>query len=169
MTNVVTISGNLVADPDLRFTDKGVPLCRFRLANTERKRDASTGEWRDGDTLFISVTCWRWVAEHAAASLTRGSGVVITGRLESRSYEKDGVMHTVVEIAAADVAADLSRATVHIKRAERTADRRPPTDAFATPVDGAGAADGPVHADDAASATREAAVAGATDVVGASR
>src|SRR5271166_5323221 len=87
----ITIAGNLVDDPELRFTPAGQPVARFRVASTPRFRDNSTGEWKDGDSLFLTCNVWRQAAENVAESLTRGTRVIVSGRLRQRSYEtKEG-------------------------------------------------------------------------------
>ncbi len=83
----ITIAGNLVDDPELRFTPAGQPVARFRVASTPRFRDNSTGEWKDGDSLFLTCNVWRQAAENVAESLTRGMRVIVSGRLRQRSYE----------------------------------------------------------------------------------
>jgi single-strand DNA-binding protein len=81
----ITIAGNLVDDPELRFTPSGQPVARFRVASTPRFRDSTTGEWKDGDSLFLTCNVWRQAAENVAESLTRGTRVIVSGRLRQRS------------------------------------------------------------------------------------
>ena len=83
----LTVTGNLVDDPELRFTPSGVPVARFRIASTSRYRDNATGEWKDGDTLFLTCQVWRQAAENVAESLQKGMRAIVTGRLRQRSYE----------------------------------------------------------------------------------
>ena len=117
----ITIAGNLVDDPELRFTPAGQAVARFRVASTPRFRDNTTGEWKDGDSLFLTCNVWRQAAENAAESLTRGMRVIVSGRLRQRSYEtKEGEKRTVYEIEADEVAASLQRATVKVTKAVRT-------------------------------------------------
>ncbi|HEY5050036.1 MAG TPA: single-stranded DNA-binding protein, partial [Acidothermaceae bacterium] len=93
----VTVVGNLVAEPRLAFTNDGQAVASFRLASTPRRFDRATGEWKDGDTLFTSVTCWRALAENVSASLKKGSSVIVLGRLSVRPYEtRDGAQRQSV-------------------------------------------------------------------------
>ena len=92
---VITIIGNLTADPELRFTPSGAAVASFTVASTPRQFDRQSNEWRDGETLFMRCSIWRDPAENVAESLTRGMRVIVNGRIKSRSYEKDGVKHTV--------------------------------------------------------------------------
>jgi single-strand DNA-binding protein len=116
----VTVVGNLVAEPRLSFTKDGQAVASFRLASTPRRFDRSAGEWRDGDTLFTSVTCWRALAENVSASLKKGSSVIVLGRLSVRPYEtKDGDKRQSVDIDAIAVGTDLGRVITVIKRVER--------------------------------------------------
>jgi single-strand DNA-binding protein len=103
----ITLSGNLVADPELRYTPTGTPVANFRVASTARVK---TGEgWKDGDTLFLTANCWRDLAERVAESAGRGDRVIITGRLRQRSYEsREGGKVTVTEIEANDVGVSVS-------------------------------------------------------------
>ena len=97
----MTLVGNLVDDPELRFTPAGQPVARFRIASTPRYRDSKTGEWKDGDPLFLTCQVWRQAAENAAESLTRGTRAIVTGKLRQRSYEtKEGEKRTVYELEA---------------------------------------------------------------------
>ncbi|MFZ0189283.1 MAG: single-stranded DNA-binding protein, partial [Streptosporangiaceae bacterium] len=92
----ITIAGNLVDDPELRFTPAGQPVAKFRVASTPRYLDKNTNEWKDGDSLFLSCNVWRQAAENVAESLTRGMRVIVSGRLRQRSYEtKEGEKRTV--------------------------------------------------------------------------
>src|SRR5580704_15863143 len=95
----ITLCGNLVDDPELRFTPAGQPVAKFRIASTPRFLDKASGEWKDGDSLFLTCQVWRQAAEHAAESLTRGMRVIVQGRLKQRSYEtKEGEKRTVYEV-----------------------------------------------------------------------
>ena len=117
----VTVVGNLVADPRLAETKDGQAVASFRLASTPRRFDRATGEWRDGDTLFTSVTCWRALAENVYMSLKKGASVIVIGRLSVRPYEtKDGDKRQSVDIDAMAVGPELGRATTIIKRVERS-------------------------------------------------
>jgi single-strand DNA-binding protein len=116
----LTITGNLVDDPELRFTPSGQPVAKFRIASTPRFYDKASGEWRDGDSLFLTVNVWRQAAENVAESLTRGSRAIVTGRLRQRSYETNqGEKRTVYEIEADEVGASLRNASAKITRATR--------------------------------------------------
>ena len=117
----ITITGNLVDDPELRFTPTGQPVARFRVASTPRFRDNATGEWKDGDSLFLTCNVWRQAAEHVAESLTRGMRVIVSGRLRQRSYEtKEGEKRTVYEVEADDVGPSLRNASAKVTRAVRS-------------------------------------------------
>src|SRR6516162_1067987 len=117
----ITITGNLVDDPELRFTPAGQPVARFRVASTPRFRDNATGEWKDGDSLFLTCNVWRQAAENAAESLTRGMRVIVSGRLRQRSYEtKEGEKRTVYEIEVDDVGPSLRNASAKVNRAARS-------------------------------------------------
>jgi single-strand DNA-binding protein len=117
----LTITGNLVDDPELRFTPAGQPVAKFRVASTPRYRDGKTGEWKDGEALFLSCVAWRQLAENVAESLTRGARVIVTGRLQQRSYEtKEGDKRTVYELQADEVGPSLRTATAKVTKATRT-------------------------------------------------
>jgi single-strand DNA-binding protein len=117
----VTVVGNLVAEPRLAYTKDGQAVASFRLASTPRKFDRAAGVWKDGDTLFTSVTCWRALAENVSMSLKKGTSVIVLGRLSVRPYEtKDGDRRQSVDIDAVAVGPDLGRATTIVKRLERT-------------------------------------------------
>ena len=119
MSNNVTLIGNLVDDPELRFTPSGVAMAKIRLAVNRRWRDRQSGEWQE-DTSFFSGTCWREQAEQVAESLGKGARVVVTGRLEQRSWETDnGEKRSVVEIAADEVGPSLRWATCTVSKNER--------------------------------------------------
>ncbi len=117
----ITIAGNLVDDPELRFTPAGQPVARFRVASTPRFRDNSTGEWKDGDSLFLTCNVWRQAAENVAESLQRGMRVIVSGRLRQRSYEtKEGEKRTVYEIEVDDVGPSLRNASAKVNRVARS-------------------------------------------------
>jgi single-strand DNA-binding protein len=117
----ITIAGNLVDDPELRFTPAGQPVARFRVASTPRFRDNSTGEWKDGDSLFLTCNVWRQAAENVAESLTRGMRVLVSGRLRQRSYEtKEGEKRTVYEVEVDDVGPSLRNASAKVNRVARS-------------------------------------------------
>ena len=117
----ITIAGNLVDDPELRFTPAGQPVARFRVASTPRFRDNATGEWKDGDSLFLTCNVWRQAAENVAESLTRGMRVIVSGRLRQRSYEtKEGEKRTVYEVEVDDVGPSLRNASAKVNRVTRS-------------------------------------------------
>jgi len=117
---ITTVVGNLTADPDLRFTPSGAAVVNFTVASTPRMFDRESGEWRDGDALFMRCTIWRQPAEHAAESLTRGMRVVVQGRLRQRSYEtRDGDKRTVVELEVNEIGPSLRYATAKVTKASR--------------------------------------------------
>ena len=116
----ITVVGNLVADPELRFTSAGQPVATFRIASTPRLRDAASGEWKDGDSLFLTCNVWRQAAENVAESLQRGMRVIVTGRLKQRNYEtKEGEKRTVYEVEVDDVGPSLRNASAKVNRASR--------------------------------------------------
>ena len=116
----ITVVGNLVADPELRFTPSGQPVATFRVASTPRMRDNATGEWKDGDSLFLTCNVWRQAAENVAESLQRGMRVIVTGRLRQRNYEtKEGEKRTVYEVEVDDVGPSLRNASAKVNRASR--------------------------------------------------
>ena len=117
----ITVVGNLVADPELRFTASGQPVATFRVASTPRVMDKATNEWKDGDSLFLTCNVWRQAAENVAESLQRGMRVIVTGRLKQRSYEtKEGEKRTVFEVEVDDVGPSLRNASAKVARASRT-------------------------------------------------
>jgi single-strand DNA-binding protein len=117
----ITVVGNLVADPELRFTSSGQPVATFRIASTPRVMDRATNEWKDGDSLFLSCNVWRQAAENVAESLQRGMRVIVTGRLKQRNYEtKEGEKRTVYEVEVDDVGPSLRNASAKVNRAART-------------------------------------------------
>ncbi|MGL5865888.1 MAG: single-stranded DNA-binding protein [Dermatophilaceae bacterium] len=116
----ITIIGNLTADPELRFTPSGAAVANFTVASTPRTLDRQSQEWKDGETLFMRCAIWRDAAENVAESLNRGTRVVVTGRLKSRSYEtKEGEKRTVVELDVDEVGPSLRYASAKITKAER--------------------------------------------------
>jgi len=120
MDTYVTVHGNLVADPTHRTTANGATVVHIRVASSGRKFDKPTGEFRDGDTMFISVSCWRTLGGHVLASLRKGDSVIVHGRLLSRSYDdKQGIRRNVHEIDAIAVGPDLSRCPVDLRRPNR--------------------------------------------------
>jgi len=116
----ITVVGNLVADPELRFTPSGAAVANFRVASTPRILDKTTNEWKDGESLFITCNVWRQYAENVAESLTKGMRVIVTGRLKQRSYEtREGEKRTVVEMDVDDVGPALKSATAKVNRVQR--------------------------------------------------
>ncbi len=117
----ITITGNLVDEPELRFTSSGQPVASFRVASTPRFYDKQANEWRDGDGLFLTCNVWRQAAENVAESLTRGMRVIVSGRLRQRSYEtKEGEKRTVMEIEVDDVGPSLRNASAKVNRIARS-------------------------------------------------
>lgn len=115
----ITVIGNCVDDPELRFTASGAAVANFRIASTPRTFDKASDSWKDGETLWLSCSVWRQQAENVAESLQRGMRVIVTGRLKSRSYEKDGEKRTVFEIDVEEVGPSLKSATAKVNKATR--------------------------------------------------
>lgn len=116
----LTVIGNLTADPELRFTPSGAAVVNFTVASTPRTFDKQTGEWKDGEALFLRCSQWRQPAENVAESLTRGARVLVHGRLLQRSFEtKDGERRTVVELAVEEVGPSLRYATAKVAKVAR--------------------------------------------------
>ena len=114
---IITLVGNLTADPELRFTPSGAPVANFTVASTPRTFDRATSEWKDGDAMFINCSVWRQAAENAAETLTKGMRVIVQGRLKSRSYEtREGERRTVFEIDVDEVGPSLRYATAKVNR-----------------------------------------------------
>jgi single-strand DNA-binding protein len=124
---VITVVGNLTADPELRFTPSGAAVASFTVASTPRTFDRQTNEWKDGDALFLRCSIWRQAAENVAESLQRGMRVVVTGRLQQRSYEtREGEKRTVVEMQVDEVGPSLRYATAKVNRTQRGASAEDP-------------------------------------------
>ena len=120
MANDVTIciTGNLADDPTLRFTSSGAAVANFTVASTPRAFDKQSNEWKDGDTMFLNCSIWRQAAEHVAESLTKGTRVIVQGRLKSRSYDdRDGNKRAVFEVDVEEIGPSLARATAVVTRA----------------------------------------------------
>ena len=114
---VITVIGNLTADPELRWTQAGAPVADFTVASTPRTYDRNAGEWRDGDTLFMRCSVWRETAENVAESLRKGMRVIVQGRLTQRSYDtQQGERRTVVELQVDEVGPSLRRARAQVTR-----------------------------------------------------
>ena len=117
---VITIIGNLTADPELRFAPSGAAVANFTVASTPRMFDRQSNEWKDGETLFMRCSVWRDAAENVAESLNRGMRVIVSGRLKSRSYEtKEGEKRTVVELEVDEIGPSLRYATAKVTKASR--------------------------------------------------
>lgn len=117
----ITVIGNLVADPDLRFTASGVAVASFTVASTPRVYDRQAGEFRDGDTLFLRCNIWREAAENVTESLTRGSRVIVSGRLRQRSFEtREGEKRTVHEVEVDEIGPSLRYATAKVTKTGRS-------------------------------------------------
>ncbi|MDF6043226.1 single-stranded DNA-binding protein [Streptomyces sp. JH14] len=138
---VITIVGNLVDDPELRWTPAGTAVCKFRVASTPRIFDRQTNEWKDGEGLFLTCSVWRQAAENAAETLTRGMRVIVQGQLKQRTYEdREQVKRTVYEIDVHEVGPSLLRASAKVTKnpvgggqatvaQQATADAQPPQQA----------------------------------------
>jgi single-strand DNA-binding protein len=114
---IITVVGNLTADPELRYTQNGVAVANFTIASTPRNFDKASGEWKDGEALFMRASCWREFGEHVASSLTKGSRVVATGRLRQRAYEtKEGEKRTSIELEVDEIGPSLRYATAQVQR-----------------------------------------------------
>ncbi|MFD9111602.1 single-stranded DNA-binding protein [Streptomyces bottropensis] len=114
---VITVVGNLVDDPELRFTPAGVAVAKFRIASTPRVFNREANEWKDGDSLFLTCSVWRQAAENVAESLGKGTRVIVQGRLKQRSYEdREGVKRTVYELDVDEVGPTLARATAKVEK-----------------------------------------------------
>ncbi|MCX5200032.1 single-stranded DNA-binding protein [Streptomyces sp. NBC_00237] len=114
---VITVVGNLVDDPELRFTPSGAAVAKFRVASTPRIFDKQTNEWKDGDGLFLTCSVWRQAAENVAESLQRGMRVIVQGRLKQRSYEdREGIKRTVYELDVEEVGPSLKTATAKVTK-----------------------------------------------------
>ena len=118
---IVTVVGNLVQDAELRFTPSGTAVANFVVASTPRTFDRQSGEWRDGDALFMRCNVWRQQAENVAESLTKGTRVMVTGRLRQRSFEtREGEKRTVVELEVDEVGPSLRYATAKVSKVTRS-------------------------------------------------
>ena len=117
---VITVIGNLTADPELRFTPSGAAVASFTVASTPRTFDRQSGEWKDGEALFMRCSIWRQAAENVAESLTRGARVIVSGRLKQRSYDtREGEKRTVIELEVDEVGPSLRYATAKVNRVSR--------------------------------------------------
>jgi single-strand DNA-binding protein len=150
---IITVVGNLTADPELRYTQNGLPVANFTIASTPRTFDRQANEWKDGEALFLRASVWREFAEHVAGSLTKGSRVIATGRLKQRSYQdREGQNRTSIELEVDEIGPSLRYATAQVTRAAggggqgrqqaQVADEPWSTPGSAAPASGAGAAGG---------------------------
>lgn len=116
----ITVVGNLVADPELRFIPSGAAVANFRIASTPRQFNRDTNQWEDGEALFLTCNCWRQMAENVAESLTKGMRVIVNGRLKQRSYQtREGENRTVFEVEVDEVGPSLKYATANVQRTPR--------------------------------------------------
>ena len=117
----ITVIGNLTGDPELRFTPSGAAVAKFRIASTPRTMDRQSGEWKDGEPLFLACNVWRDAAEHVAESLQRGARVIVQGRLRQRSYEtREGEKRTVYELEVDEIGPSLRYATAKVQKMSRS-------------------------------------------------
>ena len=115
---IITVVGNLTADPELRYTQSGLAVANFTIASTPRTFDRQANDWKDGEALFLRASCWREFAEHVAGSLTKGSRVIATGRLKQRSYDdREGNKRTAIELEVDEIGPSLRYATAQVTRA----------------------------------------------------
>ena len=136
---LITVIGNLTSDPNLRYTQSGSPVVDFTVASTPRTFDKATNQWKDGDTLFLRCSAWGDYAENIAASLTKGTRVIVQGRLVQRSWEKDGQQRTSMELQVDEVGPCLRHATAQVTRTPRQdgqfGGQRAASASFTTPTD----------------------------------
>ena len=134
---IITVVGNLTADPELRYTQNGVAVANFTIASTPRNFDRASGEWKDGEALFMRASVWREFAEHVASSLTKGARVVATGRLRQRSYEtKEGEKRTSIELEVDEIGPSLRYATAQVQRQSSGGAKAAVDDAWSAPAAG---------------------------------
>lgn len=147
---IITVVGNLTADPELRYTQNGLPVANFTIASTPRNFDRQANEWKDGEALFLRASCWREFAEHVAGSLTKGMRVIATGRLKQRSYQdREGNNRTAIELEVDEIGPSLRYATAQVTRAASSNGRvatgspssEPSTQGWATAPAGAASGD----------------------------
>lgn len=137
----ITVVGNLTADPELRFTPSGAAVANFTVASTPRIYDRQSGEWKDGEALFLRCNIWREAAENVAESLTRGARVIVSGRLKQRSFEtREGEKRTVVEVEVDEIGPSLRYATAKVNKTSRGGggSRQAPAPAQASSAGGTG-------------------------------
>jgi len=134
---IITVVGNLTADPELRFTQNGLGVVNFTIASTPRTLDRATNEWKDGEALFLRCSAWREFAEHIAGSLTKGTRVIAQGRLGQRAYEtKEGEKRTSIELEVDSIGPDLRYATAQVTRAPQSGGNSSPRGAQGQPQQG---------------------------------
>ena len=132
----ITVVGNLTADPELRYTQNGLPVANFTIASTPRVYDKQAKEWKDGEALFLRASVWRDFAEHVAGSLVKGARVVATGRLKQRSYQdRDGNNRTSIELEVDEIGPSLRYATAQVTRAGQVQEQSGGGFGGDTPVD----------------------------------
>lgn len=142
--NSITITGNLTDEPEVRFTPKGSPVAKFRVAYSERYRDNSSGEWQEGETSYFTVYAWNALGDHVAESFSKGMRVIVTGTLRQRHYETaEGDKRSVYEIRADDVGASVRFGTVKVTRASRSRDDDQAPEPAGDPWSGGGAETAP--------------------------
>jgi single-strand DNA-binding protein len=127
----ITLIGNLTAEPEIKFLSSGACVANFTVASTPRTYDKTSGEWKDGEALFMRCSLWRDAAENATESLTRGTRVIVTGKLEARSYDKDGEKRTVTELKVEEIGPSLRYATAQVTK--RNAGANKPSSADEAP------------------------------------
>lgn len=133
---VITVVGNLVGDPELRFTPQGHAVASFTVASTPRRYNKDTNEWEDQEALFMRCSLWRQAAENAVESLTRGARVIVTGRIVQRSYEtREGEKRTVIEMQVDEVGPSLKYATAKVNKVARGSSQAGPAGSDAPPMD----------------------------------
>ena len=122
---IITVVGNLTADPELRYTQNGLPVANFTIASTPRSFDRQANEWKDGEPLFLRASVWREFAEHVAGSLVKGSRVIATGRLKQRTYQdREGNNRTAIELEVDEIGPSLRYATAVVTRAASSGGRQ---------------------------------------------
>lgn len=122
----ITVAGNIVADPELRFTPSGTAVCNFRIASTPQTFNKNTNQWEDGETLFLTCNVWKQAAENAADSLAKGMRVLVQGKLKQRSYQtREGENRTVFEVDVEEVGPSLRFATVQVSKSTRGGGQQP--------------------------------------------
>lgn len=134
ITSTVTMVGNITDEVQLRYAQSGVPVAGFTIASTDRVYDRSTGEWRDGDTVYLRATAWKNAgAENLVESLSKGARVIVTGRLKQRSYTTDdGSKRTVIELDVEEIGPSLKYATATPVKTQRTTAQAPADNAWQT-------------------------------------